>query len=310
MMNDTATAWLVYDRREGKFACEFTHDTNYVDEASRFGYDKACKMVTDAAISEWPDGKPPVVMIPDLDSGGTCDDLVAQVKAAGLLIKAATERMIADRAEANWSHPVPIGGLPEKPGATATSVTTASLADRARAAYEQADAVKDAGYERERAHRIAGIIEALAKLGLTPSGQPFTNLASHRVCVPLIDGNWDDESETQIHSVAAEWDDDTDDPGLVLVADLDLGEDWNAKRLYPAGRLNGLADLGRAIMHGGSTAKDSRVPTIGDLVDNSIRAARNAADEAEGYETVAMVHAADAICTALLDVAAAVREGR
>jgi hypothetical protein len=246
-------------------------------------------------------------MIPDLYSGGTCDDLVAQVKAAGLLIEAATERMIADRAEADWSHPVPIGGLPEKPGTAAASVTTASLADRACAAYEQADAIRDAGYERERAHRIAVIGEALADLDLTPSGQPFTNLASHRVCVPLIDGDWDDESETQIHSVAAEWDDDTDEPGLVLVADLDLDEDWNAKRLYPAGRLDGLAVLGKAIKYGGSTAKDSRVPTIGDLVDNSIRAARIAADGAEGYETVAMVHAADAICTALLDVADAIR---
>jgi hypothetical protein len=305
-MTDTkpTTAWLVYDRTEGKFACEFTHDTNYVDEASRFSYDEACKLVTDAAIGEWPDGKPPKVMIPDLGSGGTYDDLVAQTKAAGALIQKATRRMIADRATADWTHPAPIGGLPENPDTTAADTATTSLADRARAAYEQAAAIDDAGYERERAHRIADIGEALAKLDLTPSGQPFTNLASHRVCVPLINGSWDDESETQIHSVAAEWDDDDDEAGLVLVADLDLGEDWNAKRLYPAGRLNDLADLGRVIGHGGRMP--ARPATVADLVDRLIGKAASDADA----ETYAAAFRAEAICAALLDVAAAIREGR
>jgi hypothetical protein len=296
------TLWLVYDRLEGKFLKEFTHDTNYVDEASRFSYDEACKLVTDAAIGEWPDGKPPKVMIPDLGSGGTYDDLVAQTKGAGALIQKATQRMVADRATADWTHPVPIGGLPENPDTTATDTATTSLADRARAAYEQAAAIEDARYESERAHRIADIGEALAKLDLAPSGQPFTNLASHRVCVPLIDGNWDDESETQIHSVAAEWDDDDDDPGLVLVADLDLGEDWNAKRLYPAGRFNGLADLGRAIERGGRMPARPSTPqgVIRDLLDRAFGEAT--------VETTAMVLAAEAVCTALLDVVDAIRE--
>ena len=301
-MPNPTTDWLVYDHREGKFQKEFGHPTGYVDEAHRFGYDEARKMVVDAATGEWPAGEPPLVMIPDLGSGGTYEDLCAQAKDAGLLIKAATERMIVDRDTADWSHPVPIGGMPEDPSTAAASVATTSLADRARAAYRQADAVKDAGYERERAHRIAVIGEALAKLDLAPSGQPFTNLASHRVCVPLIGGGWDDDRETQIHFVAAEWDDDDDDPGLVLVADLDLGEDWNAKRLYPAGRLNGLADLGRAIEQGGRTPTTPTTPqgVIRDLLGRAFREAT--------VETTAMVHAADAICTALLDVAAAIRE--
>jgi hypothetical protein len=122
------------------------------------------------------------------------------------------------------------------------------------------------------------------------------------VCVPLIDGNWDDESETQIHSVAAEWDDDDDEPGLVLVADLDLGEDWNAKRLYPAGRFDGLVDLGRAIEQGGRTPARPSTPqaVINDLLGKAFGEAT--------VETAAMVRATEALCTALLDVADAIRK--
>lgn len=168
MTTDTTTDWLVYDRREGKFLKEFNHPTNYVDEAGRFGYDEARKMVTDAAIGEWPDGKPPVVMIPDVESTGTSYvDLIAQTQAASKLIDEAVERMVADRETADWSHPVPIGGLPQVPAAV-PPLLPRGLTEWSTACDE---AIATLGNATSRA--IAALFEAQAALHRLTNGDAW-----------------------------------------------------------------------------------------------------------------------------------------
>lgn len=197
---------------------------------------------------------------------------------------------------------------------TTTTTSAASLADRARAAFEASVAAATA--ELDRAHAVQAVLirQGLAEFGFEAAGEPFVNPASGRTCVPLIVGGitteiCDGEEELAFtRTVAAEWDDDRDDPGIVLVADRDPEDSFADRRLYPAGILSGIADIGVAIEHGGYSKSDLRLSTASDIVDSLIRDARAAAGNTVGYDTVAVVHAADAICTALLDVAAAIRE--
>lgn len=186
---------------------------------------------------------------------------------------------------------------------TTDATSTASLVDRARAAFEQADALVDHAAELERGQQILAINEQLAKLGIEPHGNPFTNRASHRVCVPLINGGWDETRETQVHRVAVEIDDTFEDCIFLLVADLELDEDWDALRLYPAGRLYGLADVGLAIERGGRMP--AKPVTAADVVRRHLMSVSGDFIDSNG---AVFLSGCEAICTALLDVAAAIRE--
>lgn len=197
---------------------------------------------------------------------------------------------------------------------TTDATSTASLAERARTAFE--DSVAAATVELDKAHAAQArlIRQGLTELGFEAAGEDYVNPASGRVCVPLIVGG----IATEIHegeeelvftrTVAAEWNDDDDAPGIVLVADREPEGNYADRRLYPAGTLRGIADIGVAIEHGGYSKSDLHVSTASNIIDGLIRNARAAAGNTVGYETVAVVHAADAICMALLDVAAAIRE--
>lgn len=189
-----------------------------------------------------------------------------------------------------------------------TQTDASSLKQQATAAYNKRRQAHADSQALEHGHQILAIRDALNKLGIQPAGDSFINAASHRPCVPLISGGWDEEANEYIHIVAAEWTPGSSNEFRVpaLVADLEPDEGWNARCLYPAGHLSGLADLGKAIKRGGSTAKDSRPATARDLVDIAIGRAFGEAT----VETTATVLAAEAICTALLDVADAIREGR
>lgn len=176
-----------------------------------------------------------------------------------------------------------------------------NLIQTARAAYEQAKAQSNTAVDLERGTEIIRIREHLAKLGLEPAGDPFPNWVSNRVCVPLVAPGWDTERETQIHAVAAEWDHDAHEHGPALVADGDCGDDWHSRRLYPAGRLTGLADIGHAIEHGGRPV--AAPVTVADHVRAVLSRATASSDDASGVQTCL-----EAVCLALLDIAGAIRE--
>lgn len=173
----------------------------------------------------------------------------------------------------------------------------------ARAACDDADAVRNSQLERERITQIINIGKHLADRGIEPTGDPFTNWASGRVCVPIVAPGWDVEAETQIHAVAVEWDGDAAELGMPLVADGDLDEDWKPKRLYPAGRLAGLLDVGRAIANG------ARLPDAPPTAADRIRwTLTSVSADHGGPNAEAILAAAAAVSTALLDIAAAIRE--
>lgn len=276
------TLWLVYDHQEHKWLTEYNHPTNYVDEASRFTREEAEKLVADAAGKPWIDGKPPRVMVPDTRAEHEHLGLAGQAQAVWKLVEAATEQMIADR----------------------PSKTT--LADRARAAYEEADAHYNDSVEYERRNQVGVMREMLAKYDIEPVGEPFTNWVSNRVCLPLVKGGWDDETETQIHTVAVEWDYEARELGLSLVADGDVEDyDFNVQRLYPAGRLDELADIGRAMAKGGR--KPTATPTAADAVR---RALTSVSGDYIDDKAAVFLSGCEAISEALLDIADAIREGR
>lgn len=180
----------------------------------------------------------------------------------------------------------------------------AALIHAARAAFEESEAQHQAATELELGSEIARIREALAKHGLEPCAAPFKNWASNRVCVPLVAPGWDLERETQIHAVAAEWDSEAAEHGVVLVADDDVDEGWDSRRLYPAGRLTELTDLGRAIERGGRPVVPPALSTAAGRVQTVLsRAAAPRSDDASGIQTCL-----EAVCLALLDIADAVRE--
>jgi hypothetical protein len=183
---------------------------------------------------------------------------------------------------------------------TADAPTT-SLARRATTAYEELQSNQVGWRNEENEKLILAIRNALAALGIESAGEPFINTASARPCIPLIQGGWDEETESYIHIVAAEWDE--DESALALVADLDLDEDWRPNALYPAGALSGLADIGRAVVYGGSRRQASPITPHAIIQDLFGRAFGEATSE-----TTAMVLSAEAVCTALLDVADAIRE--
>lgn len=189
-----------------------------------------------------------------------------------------------------------------------TTSTTAipDLVKAAQAAYNDEEASHDAQQEQGRRIEVGRILELLTKHDIEPCGEPFINWVSSKVCVPLIAPGWDMERETQIHAVAAEWDGQSYEIGLLLVADGDVdGSDWDSRRLYATGRLTSLADLGRAIERGGRPPMVA--PTAADRVRRAIGSVT--ADYA-GPNAEAVLAAADAICEALLDIAQAVREDR
>lgn len=182
--------------------------------------------------------------------------------------------------------------------------TVPNLAERARAAHEEADARHDNAVENDRWNRVAVMREMLAKLDIEPAGEPFTNMASHNVCLPLINGGWDDDSETQIHTVAVEWDYEAREMGLVLVADIDVEyDDFNVRKLYPAGRLGELADIGRAIQKGGR--RPVTTPTAADTVR---RALTSVSGDYIDTRAAVFLSGCEAISEALLDIADAIRE--
>jgi hypothetical protein len=186
---------------------------------------------------------------------------------------------------------------------TTDTTSIASLTERARAAFEQADALVDHAAELERGQQVLTINKQLTKLGIESCGNPFTNRASHRVCVPLVNGGWDETREAQVHRVAVEIDDTFEDCIFLLVADLELDEDWDALRLYPAGRLYGLADVGRAIARGGH--KPVQPATAADVVRRCLASVSGDFIDSNG---AVFLSGCEAVCTALLDVAAAIRE--
>jgi len=175
------------------------------------------------------------------------------------------------------------------------------LVKAARDARDEADAKHESEREQERGLQIIRIREHLAKLGIEPAGNPFTNRASGNVCVPVVRGGWDEEGETYIHAVAVEWA--NTGMGLPLVADLEPDEGWSPVWLYPAGRLTGLADVGRAIVNGGRAYVGP--PTASDRVR---RALQSVSADYAGPNAEAILAAADAVCEALLDIANAIRE--
>lgn len=181
-----------------------------------------------------------------------------------------------------------------------TDAHTVILAKQAAAAFEELQQSQIGWRSEENGRQILAIHDALAALGIEAAGEPFANSASGRPCVPLIRGGWDEETENYIHAVAAEWDE--DECALALVADLELDEDWRPNLLYPAGTLSGLTDLGRAVVRGGSAPASPLTPqgTIRNLLGRAFGEAT--------VETTAMVLSVEAICAALLDVAAAIRE--
>lgn len=187
-----------------------------------------------------------------------------------------------------------------------TETETATITDlvtAARTAYDETHAQHNQDRGRERIVQIMHIGKQLADRGITPTGDPFTNLASGNVCVPIVAGGWDDDTELQIHNVAVEWDNESAELGMPLVADIDLDEDWDPKRLFPAGRLAELADIGRAIANGGHAYVPK--PTAADRVR---RALTSVTVDYAGPNAEAILAAADAVCEALLDIAEAIRE--
>jgi hypothetical protein len=197
----------------------------------------------------------------------------------------------------------------------------ADLIIQARAAFEDTESRRKERIDAEREEQISVITRALAKFGLKPCGEPSVNPVSGRMCVPLVQGTWDVERETQIHGVGAEWDQapvkEWDQaPGklygqekLLLVADLDAdGNGWSARYLYPAGQLTGLADLGRAIEYGGrKTAGPTPPATASDQVQRHLN--RVSGDHIDRQAEV-FLSGCEAVCVALLDVADAIRESR
>lgn len=184
------------------------------------------------------------------------------------------------------------------------AIKPAALVQAARDAADEADAVLNRGREQERITQIMRIGAYLAERNITPVGDPFTNHADGRVCVPIVAGGWNEETETYVHAVAVEWDTlDNGALGLPLMADAEPDEDWAPKRLFPAGYLSdGLADLGRAIVNGGRPYVAP--PTAADRVR---RALLSVSADYAGPSGEAILAAADAVCEALLDIADAIR---
>ena len=207
--------------------------------------------------------------------------------------------------------------LKENNAMTVTHTTdTADLAGRACEAYAAAQA--QAAHRQMLQHReqVENIYRALAKLGITPTDKTpaFVNAASGRICVPLIAGELrvettddGDDYPIQTHTVAAEWD--GDERMVRLVADLDY-DDYGFKNdgrwLYPAGYLHTLADLGEALDRGG---RKPAPPTASASCQVERVLQRGLTSEFLDEHDNVILTAAEAVCAALADIAAAIRAG-
>lgn len=110
------TEWLVWFYADNAFRKTTGGQTHEFTEATRYTYNDTRDLVVYAAIGEWPDGQPPAVMIPVLPEQPL--GAMAREGQVADLIRAAMIRMSDDRDTADWSHPVPTGGLPEDPDAS------------------------------------------------------------------------------------------------------------------------------------------------------------------------------------------------
>lgn len=200
---------------------------------------------------------------------------------------------------------------------TITEPDCADLAQRARLAYTEAQALTAHVAMRRRREQVENIYRALAKLDITPADQSpaFINAASGQICVPLIVGELRIETgegdaegydyPVQTHAVAAEWD--PDEGMVLLVADTDYddyGYKDDGRWLYPAGYVHTLASLGEAIERGG---RKPAAQATGQSEAARILGAVNG-DLIDAHGAV-MLAAAEAVCAALADVTAAVRAG-
>ena len=187
---------------------------------------------------------------------------------------------------------------------TTIAPDTADLAQRARKAHAAAQLTTQRREAQRRLEILGEIHKALSKLGITPAaGEPFVNAASGQICVPLIVGEVQvetDEDEysypVQTHAVAAEWD--PEDRSVRLVADVDYDDyDYNpnGRWLYPAGCLHTLADVGEAMERGGQRPAP---------------ATRGLTSEYLNEHDNAILTAAEAVCAALADIADAIQASR
>jgi hypothetical protein len=194
-----------------------------------------------------------------------------------------------------------------------TIADTTDLAQRARDAYSTAQVQTRHQETRRLTDTVGEIRRALATLDIIPNpGEAFINTAGGQICVPLIAGGVRVETDeegfeylVQTHAVAAEWD--ADDRSVYLVADRDYDEpslNDSGRSLYFAGYLHTLADLGRAIENGG------RKPSTSVTVENQALQILHGlnGDFLDTHDT-ALLAAAEAVCTALADVADAIRAG-
>lgn len=144
-MSNTTHEWLVWDYASGEFHTASNGRTAVSIAASRFTYAEARAIVVAAALADWPDGCPSAVMIRALDP------TVPPSAAAQLYTKAINEAiaaMVADREIAGWTHPVPVGGLPEEPDFVPASLV--ELVGAARNRHFKAEfALRDADISRD-----------------------------------------------------------------------------------------------------------------------------------------------------------------
>lgn len=162
------TEWLVWFYADNAFRKTTGGPTHEFSEATRYTYNDARDLVVYAAIGEWPDGQPPAVMIrvlPECMRTGTAVDTEEMANR----IRAAMIRMCDDRDTADWSHPVPIGGLPEDPDASVPQPDAptflADLVGAARVRLVNAEfAVRDAGASRDVDPVVAEYLQAFGAL--------------------------------------------------------------------------------------------------------------------------------------------------
>lgn len=197
-----------------------------------------------------------------------------------------------------------------------TVTDTANLASRAHEAYAAAQAQTAHRQLLQHREQVENIYRTLAKLDITPADQTpaFVNTASGRICVPLIAGELRVETTEdgfdypiQTHAVAAEWDD--QERMVYLVADVDYDEDGfntDGRRLYPAGYLRTLADLGEALDRGGRRPA-ALTATAASQVGRVLQ--RGLTSEYLDEHDNAILTAAEAVCAALADIADAIRAG-
>lgn len=137
--------WLVWLTADNAFRQNTGRTTTIPAEATAYSYASARTQVVAAALKVWPGGQPPMVMVRTLDPG------IPPSVAAQLYTKAideASAAMVADREIADWTHPVPVGGLPEEPDFVPASLV--ELVGAARNRHFKAEfALRDADISRD-----------------------------------------------------------------------------------------------------------------------------------------------------------------